>query len=430
MKLFKRLPFVLSAVCIVLLLVVSPLAAQDSVTLTFMFWGDPSAPAYWQPMVDAFIADGHPNVTVNFIHQPDEYETKLQTLIAAGPGPDVFLLNSNQILRFADEGVILDQQPYYDAAGINVDETFVDAAIWRHNDELLTVAPSMHSIILFYNKSMFDAAGVAYPPTQADQAWTWDQFVETARSLTSGEGMDKVYGVYVAPWSTIWTPFIFSNGGSWFNDDVTELTLNSPEAVEALTNMANLRLTENVAPTLDIADSIGWDVMIQSGKVAMFIDGTWNMPTMIDTWGSDLGIGVLPMYQEYRTATFSDPPVIWSGSPNKDLAFEFARFISDPNLQLDVYKAGNGVPTDRSYLSGDGLQWLDGTNLPEHYDTVVVDNLNYSGVMPGKVTALMPAIEWPVVMNTLMPAFRGEMDMQAAMDAAHDAAEPVLAGES
>lgn len=430
MFLLKKLGFLCSAFCIVLLLVVSPIAAQDSAALTFMFWGDPSAPAYWQPMVDAFIADGHPNVTVNFIHQPDEYETKLQTLIAAGTGPDVFLLNSNQILRFADEGVILDQQPYFDAAGINVDETFVDAAIWRHNGELLTVAPSMHSIIVFYNKAMFDAAGVAYPPTTADDAWTWDQFVETARSLTSGESMDKVYGVYVAPWSTVWTPFVFSNGGSWFNDDVTELTLNSPEAVEALQNMAALRLTENVAPTLDVADSIGWDVMLQSGKVAMLIDGTWNMATMMDTWGSDLGIAVLPKYEEYRTATFSDPPVVWADSPNKELAFEFVRFISDPTLQLDIFREGNGVPTDRSYLSGDGLNsWLDGTNLPEHYDTVVVDNLNYSGVMPGKVTPLMPSIEWPVVMNTLMPAFRGEMDMQAAMDAAHDAAEPVLAGE-
>lgn len=424
----KRRITLISALCI-LLLVVSPLAAQGT-TLTLMFWGDPTAPDYWQPIVDAFIADGHPDVQFNFIHQPDEYETKLQALIAAGTGPDVFLLNSNQILRFADEGVILDQQPYYDAAGIDVDATYVDAAIWRWDGELLAVAPSMNSIIVFYNKAMFDAAGVAYPPHEANAAWTWDQFVETAQALTSGEGMDKVYGVYVAPWSTVWTPFLFSNGAAWFNDDVSELTLNSPQAVEVLENMANLRLTDGVAPTLDIADSIGWDVMLQSGRAAMLIDGTWNMATMMDTWGSDLGIAVLPKYQEYKTATFSDPPVIWSDSPNKDLAFEFIRFLTDPSLQIDSYRSGNGVPTQRDYLTGDGLAaWLSGTNLPEHYDTVVVDNLNYSGVMPGKVTALMPSIEWPVVMDKLLAAFRGETDMQAAMDAAHDAAEPVLAGE-
>ena len=187
-------------------------------------------------------------------------------MIAAGTGPDVFLLNSNQILHFADEGVILDQQPYYDAAGIDVDATYVDAAVWRHNGALLTVAPSMNSIIVFYNKAMFDAAGVAYPPATAAEAWTWDQFVETARQLTSGESMDKVYGVYVAPWSTVWSPFLFSNGPSWFNDDVTELTLNSPQAVQALHNLADLRLKENVAPTLDIADSIGWDVMLRRAK--------------------------------------------------------------------------------------------------------------------------------------------------------------------
>ncbi len=162
----------------------------------------------------------------------------------------------------------------------------------------------------------------------------------------------------------------------------------------------------------------------------MLIDGTWNVPTMSDTWGADLGIAVLPKYQEYKTATFSDPPVIWNDSPNKDLAFEFVQFLTDPALQIESYRSGNGVPTQLDYLSGDKLQeWLADMNLPEHYDTVVVDNLNYSGVMPGKVTALMPSLEWPVVMNQLLPAFRGEIEMQAAMDAAHDAATSVLAGE-
>lgn len=407
-----------------------PVGAQDEVTLKLMFWGDAGAPAYWQGIVDAFVAAGHPNVKFEFIHQPDEYETKLQALIAAGDGPDVFLLNSNQILRFANEGVILDQQPYYDAAGIDVDETYVEAAIWRKDGELLTVAPSLNSIILFYNKSIFDAAGVEYPPFERENAWTWDQFVEVSRQLTHGEAMDKYYGVYAAPWMTIWTPFVFSNGSNWFNEDGTALTLNSPEAVEVLQDMADLRLVEGVAPTLDIADSIGWDVMLQSGRIAMFIDGTWNVPTMIETWGDDLGVGVLPVYDEYRTATFTDPPVIWKDSENPELAFEFVQFVTDASLQLDVFRSGNGVPTAKEYLSGEGLQaWLAGANLPEHYDTVVVENVNYSGVMPGKITALMPAIEWPVVMNELMPAFRGEKTVQEAMDAAAEAAVPVLAGE-
>ncbi|MBK8021950.1 MAG: sugar ABC transporter substrate-binding protein [Chloroflexi bacterium] len=426
----KRLPLAV-VITVLAVLMCLPVAAQDApVTLQFMFWGDPSAPAFWQPMVDAFIADGHPNVTVQFIHQPDEYETKLQASIAAGDAPDVFLLNSNQILRFANEGVILDQQPFYDAAGVNVDETYVEAAIWRKDGELLAVAPSLHSIIVYYNKSMLDAAGVEYPPMTAADAWTWEEFVETARQLTSGTDMDKVYGVYVAPWMTVWTPFVFSNGGSWFNEDVTALALNSPEAVEALQNMADLRLVEGVAPTLDIADSIGWDVMLQSGRIAMFIDGTWNMPTMIETWGEDLGIAVLPKYDEYRTATFTDPPVVWSGTEHPDLAVEFVRFITDPALQVAVYQSGNGVPSTRTFLSGEGLQaWLEGTSLPEGYATVVVDNVNYSGVMPGKVTNLMPAIEWPVVMPQLLSAFRGAIGVAEAMEAAAEAAVPVLAGQ-
>lgn len=60
----------------------------------------------------------------------------------------------------------------------------------------------------------------------------------------------------------------------------------------------------------------------------------------------------------------------------------------------------------------------------EGYATVVVDNVNYSGVMPGKVTNLMPAIEWPVVMPQLLSAFRGEIGVAEAMEAAAGAARP------
>lgn len=310
----KRLPLAV-VVTVLAVLMCLPVAAQDApVTLQFMFWGNPSAPAFWQPMVDAFIADGHPNVTVQFIHKPDEYETKLQASIAAGDAPDVFLLNSNQILRFANESVILDRPPFYDAAGVNVDETYVEAAIWRKDGELLAVAPSLHSIIVYYNKSMLDAAGVEYPPMTAADAWTWEEFIEDSTSAHQRHGYGQGLRRLCCALDDCVDPVCFSNGGSWFNEDVTALALNSPEAVEALQNMADLRLVEGVAPTLDIANSIGWDVMLQSGRIAMFIDGTWNMPTMIETWGEDLGIAVLPKYDEYRTATFTDPPVVWSGT--------------------------------------------------------------------------------------------------------------------
>lgn len=428
----RRIALVLAAILVIGMApgtAVRPTAAQDKITLTLMFWGDPSAPDFWRPLTEAFIAAGHENVEFKFIHQPDEYETKLQTLIAAGDGPDVFLLNSNQVYRFASEGVLLDQKPYYDQVGIDLAATFVDPALWYYEDELVAVASAIHSIILYYNIALFDQAGLDYPPSSAEDAWTWDEFVQVAAQLSGGSGMDQRWGVYVAPWMTVWTPFVFSNGGAWFNEDYTEFALNSPEAVEALQKMADLRLVENVAPTLDMADSIGWDVMLQSNRVAMFIDGTWNMPALLHDWGGGWGVGVLPKLKEYKTATFMDPPVVWADTPHPEEAVAFAQFLADPANQLDTYRSGNGVPAAKEYLSGDKLhEWLSDSGLPENYEGVVVQNVNYSGAMPAKGTHLMPQIEWPIVMDYIFQIFRGEATAEEAMNTAKPKVDEVLQG--
>lgn len=428
----RRIALILIAVLVVGALsgtVARPTAAQDKVTLTLMFWGDTTAPDFWKGLTEAFIADGHENVEFEFIHQPDEYETKLQTLIAAGDGPDVFLLNSNQVYRFASEGVLLDQQPYYDAAGTDPKATFVEPALWYYENELVAVASSLHSIILYYNIAAFDEAGLEYPPSSAEEAWTWDEFVQVAKQLSGGEGMNQKWGVYVAPWMTVWTPFVFSNGGTWFNEDYTEFTLNSPEATEALQKMADLRLVDNVAPTLDMAESIGWDVMLQSNRVAMFIDGTWNMPALLSEWGGGWGVAVLPKLKEYKTATFNDPPVVWAETPHPDEAAAFAQFVANPANQLATYQSGNGVPSAIAYLSGDKLQeWLADSGLPANYEQTVVQNVNYSGPMPGKGTALMPQIEWPIVMDYVYQIFRGEKTAVDAMNEAKPKVDEVLRG--
>lgn len=402
-------------------------SAQEPVTLKFMFWGGPEAPSDWDRVVSRFQAAGHENVTVEYIHQPDEYETKLNTLIAAGDAPDVVLMNGPMVTAYGADGSILDQTPFYEAAGEAPEDIFVEAAIRRINGEVSCVASGVHSMMMYYNKRLFDESGVAYPPHEQDQAWTWDEFADAARQMTTGEGISKRYGAYIPPWPTIWRVFVESNGGSYYNDDFTAINLDQPEAVEVFQNLADLRLVDGSVPRLDVIDSLGWDIFLQTDRAAMFIDGTFDMTYMKEWWGDDLALAVLPRYDKYVTHPIIDCATISKTTEHPQEAFDLVRFMAEPTNWLDDYQSGRITPSAREYLFGDKLsEWIDSPDLPENYQSVVVNNLNYAGTNPEFLTPKHSSVEWPAIMPHVFDILNGEVTAAEGMAAAKAEADVIL----
>jgi multiple sugar transport system substrate-binding protein len=111
------------------------------------------------------------------------------------------------------------------------------------------------------NKSLFDAAGLPYPPAKAEQAWTWDKFIQVAKKLTKDRnGNDatspkfdptkiEAYGLSLPQDWWGYLTFIYSNGGKFVNDQGTELLLNRPEDVEVLQALQDAIFVYHIAPT-------------------------------------------------------------------------------------------------------------------------------------------------------------------------------------
>lgn len=90
-------------------------------------------------------------------------------------------------------------------------------------------------LLLYYNKKLFDAAKLPYPPASADKAWTWKEFVEVARKLTkdkngktpNDKGFDAknivTYGVDFNRLWWMWPIVTYSNGGGYMSPDGKEL---------------------------------------------------------------------------------------------------------------------------------------------------------------------------------------------------------------
>src|SRR5690606_24630969 len=128
-------------------------------------------------------------------------------------------------------------------------------------------------LLLYYNKAIFDAQGVNYPPSVADDAWTWDEFVAAAKLLTlDGEGRNRndaefddndivTYGAEFgrASWASwMWPVLAESAGGGIVSDDGKTLLLGDQTTISAYQAIADLYAVHGVAPHICAVDPGQW----------------------------------------------------------------------------------------------------------------------------------------------------------------------------
>ena len=151
-------------------------------------------------------------------------------------------------------------------------------AVWKFDGANMYAIPeNIQSMALFYNKDIFDAAGVPYP----DENTTWDDIKVIAAKLKKEEG-DTVtqWGFDVGDLAVWWgsISLAWAQGGNYFDRVVepTKFTMSSPEAVSALKWIQDMMYVEKLAPDAETRSVVGQEVGIfGSNKVAMYPGGTW-----------------------------------------------------------------------------------------------------------------------------------------------------------
>jgi multiple sugar transport system substrate-binding protein len=289
--------------------------AEDKlVELTFTFWGSPFEKLAIEKAVASFNAS-HPSIHVNAQHTPYEaYGEKISAMLAAGSPPDVAYLDFAQAFPFADGGKLLDLTPYF--AKQPRDQSVLETSFYRfdHGSKLLGTGLATGIILLYYNKSLFDAAKLPYPPAKADQAWTWAKFIEVAKKLTKDRNGNDAsspkfdpenivsYGAAIPQDWWGYLTFIYSNGGKLVNDEGTELLLNRPEDVEVLQALQDAILVQHISATPTQSKTLpSADILMQTGKVAMTFNGMWRVVDFSQQLDHKWGLGALPHFKEPKT---------------------------------------------------------------------------------------------------------------------------------
>lgn len=140
--------------------------AEEPVTITyFTFSAAPDHLAELDQMI-AIFEESHPNITIEVETAPyEEYFTKLQALIAGGEAPDVFELNYENFVTFASKGVLADLSTEAEADPEFSADIYYPRSLnaFNYNDRQLGLPATFSTVVLFYNKDLFDQAGVDYP---------------------------------------------------------------------------------------------------------------------------------------------------------------------------------------------------------------------------------------------------------------------------
>lgn len=203
----------------------------------------------------------------------DQYWTMLEAGATGGQLPDVFWMHSNEIAKYAEYEMLLDLTDRINSSD-KIDlskypKDIVDLYNWN-NEKQYAVPKDIDTIALWYNKTMFDEAGLAYP----NEDWTWDDFKEAAKKLTKSDGSQYGYAVNPGNNQDGWYNMIYSMGGAVISDDKKTSKMDDTNTIKAIEFAASF-VKEGYSPNYEVLSENGVDALFKSGKIAMVTLGSW-----------------------------------------------------------------------------------------------------------------------------------------------------------
>jgi multiple sugar transport system substrate-binding protein len=393
---------------------VTNVAAQETTTITwFTFTAVPDHEDTLDAMIAAFEA-ANPDVKIEVQTAAyADYFTELQTRIAGGDAPDAFELNYENFVSYASRDVLADLSAFAGAEDGFADRFYPRAYEAFEMDGVQYGLPTSFSdVVLFYNKDLFGAAGVAYPTAD----WTWEDEKNAAAALTNAD--EGVWGAY--------SPITFhelyktaaQNGCNFFGEDGS-VTISEPGCVEALEYLYSFQAEGYQPSDADMAGVPNEDLFLQ-GQLAMLTTGIWLLPNFAEA-DFEWGIAVEPGNTQKASHFFSNSAVVSADSEKQEAAWRWISFLagSDETAQIRV-EASWELPAVTNQAVFDSYL----SQTPPDDRQPVFDSLEFAVVPP----VIEQQAQMQDAVNKVCEAVRnGDMTPQEALDQAKTDIEALIA---
>jgi len=302
----------------------------------------------YEDLVQTF-NDTHPNIQVTMEIQP--WDTIAQTLPAAwgtGQGPDLATPNFDPsvVAKYVETGSVLALSDFEGTGADQIDTANLAPAatsVFTIDDTMYAVPANMATLQLYYNKTLFEAAGIGTPPA------TSEEFKADAVALTDPAA--GVYGLTLADHETIqmWPVLQWMDGGDIVGDDGCAL-IDDPASIAGLEEWAGLVIDDGISPVgLTGAES---DSLFSAGKAAMQINGPWAAAAYAEA-GVDFGVARVPVGTAGEVTLASTVPLmIGQGTEHPEESAVFLSWWTGQDAQRQ-FALASGFPPVRTDMADD-----------------------------------------------------------------------------
>lgn len=342
-------------------------AGTKPVEIKVAFWGAPDEVNIVTDLISKWQAK-HPEILVKLEHTPYRgYVDKLLTRIAGRAAPDIICTEVDLFVTFQTKDVLLDLNPY-----IKDDPEFNIKAFYPEIIDRFTVKNKLYAIprdtapfaCVYYNKTLFDQAGVPYPTDD----WDMNDMLLKAKKLTKLDADGRVvqYGFYA--WA--WQNFVYSFGGSLVDDvrHPTRCTLDSKESMAGLQFYTDLINKYKVHPSsITMTDlAMGVQGMFMTGRLAMFASGIWETPGLRKTRGFDWDVAMFPKGPNgvRGFGTGGSGYCILKTTTHPKESYEVIKAMTGKDAQTEL--ADTGLAQPAIIAIAEGPHWIGGDLPPKN----------------------------------------------------------------
>ncbi|NLN29189.1 MAG: sugar ABC transporter substrate-binding protein [Firmicutes bacterium] len=282
----------------------------------------------------------HPDVDLQYINRDIRWGEALFVAIVSGAAPDLTITHQDWHRDFAMQGLFLDLRPFIERDGFDL--SVFPASVMEYYTgpfgEITGIPWDFTTILLGYNKDLFNERGVSFPTAD----WDLDDMVEAARRLTfdrDGDGENDVWGLHIGPLRQyVWRLW----GVNFLTDDMQRTNLDDPRSIQAFEWLASLFREHNVVGAQGLATSsltpwINGQIGINLSFPHYLISAG---RTMTPEWDIEL-IPTAPVgYKIARGATGGW--AIPANADNPEGAWEVIKFLASHESQLRMIEKGIG----------------------------------------------------------------------------------------
>ena len=367
--------------------------------VTIKFWTTVKT-AYEEELVEFNKLYPHINVEAVYMGGYDDMAQKVMAGVVANDLPHVVQLGQRHgIPQIIDSGKLLPIESFLSDEDIND----IFPGFWeRYEYEGVkwTIPFESSNPILFYNKTMLDAAGLQPPQT-------WDEMIEVGKKLTNGDVWGVNWGAD-SPW--YYQPMVWNRGGDLIAADGTP-QINGKESYETLKSLQDLVHVHKIMPPNQMA-SAAED--FAAGKLALYFRSGAFLETMKKNVGDkfEFDLAYLPAIQESWVPIGGNALGIFQSDADHEAAsWQLVQYLTSKEHTVEGMKNYGYIPIRQS-----------ATELQSYKDALAADpkfkvTIDQTEHLRGQTIHPADGLIWTEIVNAIEAVHsNASADPQAILD--------------